>query len=150
MASYYFDTSSLVKAYLREDGSNVITGLVENLNSGRIAILEITLLEARSTVRRHEREGDISGHAANRILERIYRERASLYLVQPLNLSVTEEAIRILDAHPLKTLDALQLAGCLIIGRSMSEPPTFVCADTRLVNVAMLEGLLTFNPLDVR
>ena len=80
MASYYFDTSSLVKLHLREDGSDVITGLVENLDGGRIAIVEITLLEARSTVRRHEREGNISGRAANQILERINEDRVSTYL----------------------------------------------------------------------
>lgn len=147
MANYSFDTSSLVKAYLREDGSDVVTGLVENLNGGTISILEITLLEARSTARRHERKGNISGHAANQILERIDEGAVSSYIVKPFDASVTEEAIRVLDTHPLKTLDALQLAGCLIIGRSMSEPLTFVCADTRPNNAAALEGLATFNPL---
>ena len=150
MASYYFDTSSLVKAYLREDGSDVIIGLVDNLSGGRISILEITLLEARSTVRRHEREGSISGRAANRILERIDEDAVSSYIVKPFDALVIEEAIRVLDTHPLKTLDALQLAGCLMIGRSMSEPLTFVCADTRLNDAARLEGLVTLNPLNVR
>ena len=88
MASYYFDTSSLVKLHLREDGSDVIIRLVENLNSGRIAIMEITLLEARSTVRRHEREGSISRRAANRILERIDEDAVSSYIVQPFDASV--------------------------------------------------------------
>ena len=150
MASYYFDTSSLVKAYLREDGSDVIIGLVDNLSGGRISILETTLLEAQSTVRRHEREGSISGRAANRILERIDEDAVSSYIVKPFDALVIEEAIRVLDTHPLKTLDALQLAGCLMIGRSMSEPLTFVCADTRLNDAARLEGLVTLNPLNVR
>ena len=148
MASYYFDTSSLVKLHLREDGSDVIVGLVENIDGGEIAILEITLLEARSTVRRHEREGNISGRAANQILELIYEDAAASYIVQPFDAWVIEEAARILDTHPLKALDALQLAGCLIIGREMSEPPIFVCADTRPINAAVLEGLSTLNPLD--
>ena len=147
MASYYFDTSSLIKAYLREDGSDVIIRLIENLDGGSIAILQLTLLEARATVRRHEREGSISGRAINQIIERIYEDATSAYLVQFLDLPVIQEAARLLDAHPLKTLDALQLAGCLMIGRRMSEPLTFVCADTRLNNAAALEGLATFNPL---
>ena len=147
MAIYYFDTSSLIKAYLREDGSDVITGLVENLSGNRISILEITLLEARSTVRRHERESYISGRAANQIIERINEDAESSYIVQFIDASLIEEAARILDTHPLKTLDALQLAGCLVIGREMSDALTFVCADTRLNNAAVLEGLATFNPL---
>ena len=72
----------------------------------------------------------------------------SSYIVQPFDASLIEEAARILDTHPLKTLDALQLAGCLIIGRTLSELPTFVCADTRLNDAARQEGLVTLNPLD--
>ena len=90
----------------------------------------------------------MSEREANQIIERILEDRASVYLVQSLNLSVIQEATRIIDTHPLKTLDALQLAGCLIINQSMSEPLTFVCADTRLISAARLEGLVTLNPLD--
>ncbi len=149
MASYYFDTSALVRAYLGEDGSDVIIGLVETLSGNEVYILEIALLEARSAVRRREREGNISGRAANQILGRIHQDRVSTYLVQPLSPSVIEGAARVLDTHPLKTLDALQLAGCLVINKSMPEPLIFVCADARLSNAAMLEGLVTFDPLNV-
>ena len=147
MASYYFDTSALLKFYIQEEGSEVVTGLIQNIGSDRISILDITLFELRSAVRRREREGNISELEASRIIDRIYEDGALGYLVQSLNFLVIEEATRILDAHPLKTLDALQLAGCLIIGRSISEPLTFVCADTRLNDAVRLEGLATFNPL---
>ena len=147
MASYYFDTSALLKFYIQEEGSEVVIGLIQNIGGDRISILDITLLELRSAVRRREREGNMSELEANRVIDRIYENRVSLYLVQPLNLSVTEETMRVLDTHPVKTLDALQLAGCLIISRDMPEPPTFVCADTRLNNAARLEGLTTLNPL---
>ena len=91
----------------------------------------------------------MSEREANRVIDRIYKDGASVYLVQPLNPSVTEEAVRVLDTHPLRTLDALQLAGCLTLNRRMSDPLTFVCADTRLNSAAGLEGLVTLNPLDV-
>ncbi len=148
MAGYYFDTSALAKVYLEEDGSDVIVRLIENLSDGRISILEITLLEARSTIRRQQRERNISGRIANQIIEQIDEDRTSAYFVQPLDSSVIREAIRVIDDHPLRTLDALQLAGCLIVGRSTPEPLTFVSADTRLINAAVLEGLSTLNPLD--
>jgi len=90
----------------------------------------------------------MSEREANRVIDKILQDETSMYLVQSLDSLITEEAIRVLDTHPLKTLDALQLAGCLIIGRSMSEALTFVCADTRLNNAARLEGLATLNPLD--
>lgn len=149
MASYYFDTSALLKFYIQEEGSEVVAGLMQNIGNDRTSILDITLLELRSAVRRRERQADMSEREANRIIDKIQKDETLVYLVQSLDSSVTEEAVRILDTHPLKTLDALQLAGCLIISRSMSEPLTFVCADTRLNSAARLEGLVTFNPLDV-
>lgn len=148
MASYYFDTSALLKFYIQEEGSEVVAGLIQDTGSDRISILDITLLELRSAVRRRERQGDMSEGGANQIIDKIRQDETSVYLVQSLDSAVTEEAIRVLDTHPLKTLDALQLAGCLIISRDVPEPMTFVCADTRLINTAALEGLSTLNPLD--
>jgi uncharacterized protein len=55
--------------------------------------------------------------------------------------------------HPLRALDALQLASALVSrhllvdpSQSEVEPTTFVTADTRLLAVAALEGFLTENP----
>lgn len=50
-------------------------------------------------------------------------------------------------SHWLRTLDALQLAGCLTIRHSTPPPLMFVCADDRLCDTATIEGLATLNPL---
>ena len=137
MIIYYFDSSALLKVYIEEQGSEFVTSLVRNnIEDARISILDVTLLELRSAVRRRERQGDMSEREANRIIDRILLDETSVYLVQSLDSAVTEEAIRVLDTHPLRTLDALQLAGCLIINRRITEPLTFVCADTRLNNAS--------------
>lgn len=146
MASYYFDTSALIKLYIEEEGTAAVVDVAEGLASDHLVILDITLLESRSAIRRREREGDIPGFVANQILERIERDGSSNYLVQP-TASAIDEAARLLDSHPLRTLDALQLAGCLTIRHSTPPPLTFVCADARLCDAATAEGLATLNPL---
>ena len=148
MASFYFDTSALIKFYIEEEGTPRILHLVENLDGDQIVVLEVTLMESRSAVRRREREGDIAGSDANRVLKQLDEDASSLYLVQPLSSAVIEEAARLLDLHPLKTYDALQVAGCLATRHSVPAPVTFVCADHRLCEVAGVEGLSTLNPLD--
>ncbi len=148
MESFYFDTSALIKLYIEEEGSERVINLVERLEEGKVFILDVTLLESRSAVRRREREGDVSGMDANRILKQIEEDGSSLYLVQPVNPAVIEEAARLIDAYPLRTYDALQLAGCLIVFPSAPGPVTFACADTRLCEAARLEGLSTLNPID--
>ena len=147
MASYYFDTSALIKLYIREEGTGAVLDVAESLADDHLIILDLTLLESRSAIRRREREGDILGSAANQILERIEWDGSSSFLVQPA-ASVIEEAARLLDSHPLRTMDALQLGGCLTIRHSTPPPLTFVCADTRLCDAAGMEGLATLNPLD--
>ncbi len=148
MASVYLDTSALIKLYIEEEGTAALLDLTEALGDGHIIILDVSLLEARSAIRRREREGDISGPDANRILKQIDEDRSSLYLVQPSSSAVIEEAARSLDSHPLRTYDALQLAGCLTVRHSVPAPLTFVCADRRLCQAAGFEGLAILNPLE--
>ena len=148
MPNLYFDTSALIKLYVEEVGTAETLDLVEELRGDRMVILDITLLECRSAVRRREREGDISGPDANRILQQLHQDASALYLVQPSSSAVIEEASRLLDTHALRAYDALQLAGCLIVRRGVPSPPTFVCADGRLCEAAEFEGLQAINPLD--
>ena len=63
------------------------------------------------------------------------------------DIAVMEEAARLIDRHPLRAYDALQLAGCLVVRQGMPGPVTFVCADGRLCEAAANEGLTTLNPV---
>ena len=147
MASVYLDTSALLKLYIEEDGTERVARAVEEADDGRALILDLAPLEARSAVRRRQREGDIAGADADRVLRQIEDDAAALFLVQPSSSAVIEEAARLIDRHPLRAYDALQLAGCLVVCDVMPDPVTFVCADTRLCEAAGREGLAASNPL---
>ena len=71
MANVYLDTSALVKLYVEEEGTERVVGLTEELDCSQAIILDVTLLESRSAVRRREREGDIAAADADRILKQI-------------------------------------------------------------------------------
>ena len=147
MASVYLDTSALLKLYIEEDGAERVTHIVEDAEDGGAVILDLTKVEARLAVRRRARGGDIAGPDADRILRQIEDDASALFLVQPSTSAVMEEAARLIDRHPLRAYDALQLAGCLVVSESMPEPVTFVCADARLREAAANEGLPTLNPV---
>ena len=147
MASVYLDTSALVKLYIEEEGTAQVTALTADRDDVRVVVLDITLIESRSAVRRRQREGDISGADADRILKQIEEDASSSFLLQPSTSAVMEEAARLIDRHPLRAYDALQLAGCLVVRHHVPGPLTFVCADTRLCEAAILEGVTTLNPL---
>ena len=147
MANVYLDTSALVKRYVEEEGSARVIALTRHGASDRVIILDVTLLECRSAIRRRERQGDISNADADLILRQMEEEASLFFLLQPSTSAVAEEAARLIDRHPVRTYDALQLAGCLVARRGLAEPPTFVCADARLCEAASLEGLTVLNPI---
>ena len=147
MESFYLDTSALIKRYVEEEGTPQIVGLPARLDGGTVIILDVAPIESRSAVRRREREGDIPSVDADRILKQIEDDVASSFLVQPSTAAVMEDAARLIDRHPLKAYDALQLAGCLMARRGTPAPVTFVCADTRLCDAARVEGLTVLNPI---
>ena len=147
MANVYLDTSALIKLYVEEEGTEQVVAITDDFDSVQIIILDITLIEARSAVRRRQREGDISGADADRILDRIEDDTSSSFLVQPSTSAVIEGAARLIDRHPLRAYDALQLAGCLVIRDIVPGALTFVCADARLCGAAELEGLTVLNPI---
>ena len=154
MANVWFDTSALVKLYVTEKGTARVTGLIEDSTGFRAVILDIAPVEARSAIRRREREGDISRSEADRILRRIDDDAASFFEVTPSGAAsssnraaVLEEAARLLDRHPLRAYDAMQLAGCRIASRRAPGPWKFACADARLCAAAEREGLTPENPI---
>ena len=84
---------------------------------------------------------------ADSLLGRIYRDVESQYRVESSTSEMLRDAARLIDSHPLRTYDAVQLAGCLEVRSSVPLPVAFVCADFRLCAAAASEGLSVFNPL---
>ena len=64
----------------------------------------------------------------------------------PINADLIELSLRLLDAHPLKTLDSLYLAGALGLQQTLKEPVLFVAADRQMLRAAQAEGLRALNP----
>ena len=50
MASVYLDTSALLKLYVSEEGTERVVSVAEEAAEGRIVILDLTPVEARSAI----------------------------------------------------------------------------------------------------
>ena len=142
----WFDTSALVKLYIEEEGTDRAIEAVPDTDRSRVVILDLTPLEARSAIRRRQREKRISRADADRALRRLEEDAASIFEVRLSNAPVLREAARLIDRHPLRAYDATQLAGCRLVSRFAPDAWKFVCADARLCDVAALEGLAVENP----
>ena len=95
MAVYYLDTSALVKLYVEELGTSVVIGLASDLNNDQLAILDLARIEFRAAVRRRERSEDIAPAQTSQLLSQFEEHLVEIFLTQPSNASVVEEACRL-------------------------------------------------------
>ncbi len=147
MALYYLETSALVKLYVQEPGTDRLLQLAANSAGNQFAVLAITGVEARSAIRRREREGDIDPKVALQILKQVQQHFEARFLLQAVTDTVLDNANEMIDRYALRAYDAVQLAGCLTLKSTAGiDPPTFVCADQKLLEAARSELLVVLDP----
>lgn len=123
----YFDTSVLLKRYIREAGSVQARAI---LRRHRFLSSAIAPVEAISALCRRRALGELSEQDLTVILSRMRQDRSywELVAVTPLVLTQAEELIR---TTGVKTLDALHLASVLAFQAMSGIRIPFITADIR-------------------
>ena len=149
MARYFFDTSALVKHYHAETGTPEIRRILAEAGAEHL-IARLAMVEVLSGFATKVRTGVLL-IPEFQCLRGLFLADVKRRLLRP---------IRVLNAHyqlagdiivthgmsrQLRTLDALQLAVVLRVHR-VTPVDHFVCADQKLCDVAILEGLSVINP----
>ena len=147
MVAYYLDTSALVKLYVREAGTDRMRRLFRESESDRFVILSLAQVELNSAVRRRERENSIDAQSASRIIAEFTSHLLTIFHTQEVNEPVLNLACSLVDRHPLRAYDAMQLAGVSVLSSGESSSPVFVSADRQLLRAAGAEGLHWMDPL---
>jgi predicted nucleic acid-binding protein len=149
-ATYYFDSSALVKRYVTEVGTGWIRSLIAPAGGSLSLISRLTIVEVRSALARRKRERAISSDEHVFALGALRTHSLTQYRFIEFDASVANLAGDLLEHHPLRAYDAVQLASALIVARALTgtgmAAPTFLTADDRLLDVARAEGLPTDNP----
>lgn len=146
MPLYFLDTSAALKLYFQEIGSANMARLAETPDV-RFAISSLGLLEFRAAVRGRQRREGLEPELVESVLEHFRQKAASALLRQVINDAVFDVAAILLDRHPLRALDSLQLAACIILQQTMRDiSPVFTCSDEALLKAASGEGIPNWNP----
>ena len=127
----FIDTSSLVKKYVIEEGSDEFDSLVEKISE--IVIAPVFWLEINSGIERRLRENTITRSQANRIRKEIKRD-LFYYNKIKWNENLEQQALVFIQKYQLKTLDSLQLAAAIL-----SKSSIFITSDRRLFLAGQLE-----------
>ena len=121
----YFDTSALVKRYIREPGSQRLRALLRRYRVLSSAIMPVEVLSAFS--RRHA-GGDLTAPDFQAIVVQLEKDRTHWDLVE-VTAEVLASAEDLVRRTPLRTLDAIHVASVLTIQRAAGLRFAFVTAD---------------------
>lgn len=139
----YFDSSALVKKYVRETGSDTVLDLV-NQTSLR-ATAKLAWPEILSGLRRKRRE--------NGITEKDYQKAVDVFVADWESFLIVEFQDELLpvmrnlaEKHMLKGADLVHLASVLWLQKAAQAEMSLAASDTQLLRAAKAEGLDVINP----
>jgi hypothetical protein len=146
---YFLESSAFAKLFVFERGSDALIHVLEKVEDPQKLVSALASLEVRSAIRRRQREGDILPADAGLALDNLGAE--SLRIVeQPVSPAVIDVAKLVLDSHPLRAMDALHLATCIVMRDTLRVPDIcFVSADDSLLKAASAEQFPVLNPLQM-
>jgi predicted nucleic acid-binding protein len=152
MTAYYLDTSGLIKRYVTETGSTWVRQLFQPEQDHFFITCRLTMPEVYSALARRLRDGSVSRDHYDTNTQAFQDDSVTVYRFIELTLDVVNLSRQLLERHPLRANDAVQLASALIANRSLItaglDPLHFLSADNRLVAVAVADGLTSVNPND--
>ncbi len=149
-ASYYADSSVLVKRHVQEIGTRWFRQLADPPSANIIITAQLSIVEVYSALNRRRRELSITAADYTTLAGEFATVVKDEYETVPLSPEVIDRARRLLERHSLRAGDAIQLASALLTNdklQAASFPPaTFLTADDRLLGAARAEGLTTDDP----
>src|SRR5262245_23881453 len=117
MASYFLDTSALIKRQVIEVGHRWVRSLVLGRAGHTIAISEMALIEVVATFCRMTREQPprLTVADRDRLIVRFHQHVQRRYLVVSVNEALLLRAGLLCRTYPLRAYDAVHLASALTL-----------------------------------
>jgi predicted nucleic acid-binding protein len=142
----FLDASALAKAYLDEDGTRNMEGVLER-SAGRVFISEFVALEVFTTLRTVYRT---AAHVTYKdAVDRFRADYPARFTVMEVDPSVRDLAMDLTTHHRevrARSMDVLHLATALRLQARTRGPVTVVTSDKDMADFAKALGLRTFDP----
>ncbi|MBZ5623769.1 MAG: type II toxin-antitoxin system VapC family toxin [Acidobacteriia bacterium] len=132
----FWDSSAMVPLCVGQGPSAFVRAAMRNRS---IVVWWATSVEMTSAFSGLLRSGEISQRSFRMALARLAELRKMWIEVQPTE-PVRDLAEELVQRHPLRAADAIQLAAALIWSRRHPRRRAFVCFDGRLAEAAGKEG----------
>jgi predicted nucleic acid-binding protein len=150
VAAYFFDSSAIVKRYVREAGTDWVRDITEPVAGHRLYVARIAGVEVVSALTRQGRSDNFSAADLVSAMAQFRQDFEHQYHAVDITATLIIRAMALAEAHALRGYDAVQCAAALEVHTyrrafGMSRL-TLVCADGALNAAATTEGLLVEDP----
>lgn len=150
MALYFFDSSALVKRYVHEQGSVWVHEVTASASGHLIHISLLTIAEIASALARRHREGSLTTSERDRLFWAFLVDCARSYLLLRVEEDVIQNAVALMNRHPLRTADAIQVSSAMLLSQTLHGVQLCLVivasADDRVLQAASQEGLPIEDP----
>ena len=139
----FWDTSALIPLVVAErSSSRVERWLREDPNVIVWTLSRVELFSSLARRRREEPRSESSLLAARRDLLSTWEQWSEVTSVEV----VRRHAERVVETHPLRAADALQIGAALVASENIPSTLEFVTLDRNLANAAEREGFVVLGP----
>ncbi len=150
MATYFLDTSAIIKRYIFEPGQAWILSLCNPAQGHDLYISQAALVEVVAAICRRAREKSISIAERDRLITVFRQDSKQGYNIWPVTTDLYYAAGDLCRSQRLRAYDAVQLACVLALRQytfvNQAPEPIFVCADFGLLDIARVKELQAENP----
>ena len=150
MATYFVDTSILVKLFVSEAGSEKARALLGGVAQNNLFIASITRVEFTSALSRRSVAQFIGNTSVNEVLQQFASLVLSQMTVVDVDDLVIDRAVQFARKYKLRGYDAVQLSCASQINDlkvlAGEEPLILLSADNELNVAATSEGLDVIEP----
>ncbi|HEY7342117.1 MAG TPA: type II toxin-antitoxin system VapC family toxin [Ktedonobacterales bacterium] len=150
-----------MKRYHHEAGSPWVRSICDPRTHPSLYLAQLAHVEVIAALYRTARRENLHLSFSNSLVSIFERHlamsdptrRSPVYRIVPLSTTVTDLAAFLckrywdMSPRPIRSLDAIQLAAAMLAARASGEEVLFVTADTRLAEIAVLEGFTVVNPV---
>ena len=151
MNYFWLDANAIVKQYVTETGTPLISYFFARVSLNRILCLFDSMDETRHVFVRKRNDGIITRSEFNQVIQRFEGEFVYPIDVEKVNPTQNQKitARQLIDAHSINSTDAYILQCALDKAdklRTAGDDLIFVSSNRRLLAAARTERLLIFNP----
>lgn len=150
MPAIFFDSSALVKRYVREVGTEWVRSLIATARPRTVYIAAITRVEVAAAIARRGQPGDLLDADVAATIALVRNHATTQYVSLAVSATVLDRAVDVAERYALRGYDAVQLAALLELrsqrGAAGLSDPRLISSDAELTIAARAEGVAADDP----